>query len=234
MTDKKSPLESVDRALRLITFVQQEETVSVSQAAAHLDVAASTAHRLLNALMFRDFVQQDHERRYRPGAALRARTADSFSVHIIRQAAREPLQLLNETVNETVQLMILQGGNIQFIDGIESRHNLRVGTRTGEMMPAFTSAGGKAMLAKLTNLELETLYESDLPFWPTGRISTIQELKKSMTVVRRSGFGTNFEETEQGVVGLGVSINDAADRPIAAVTTATPSIRFDRATMSTH
>lgn len=234
MTKPKSPLESVDRALRLITLIQERDAVTVSEAAEYLGVAASTAHRLLSALIYRDFVLQDRDRRYRPGATLRSRTAESFSLRAILQAAQQPLRILNETVGETVQLMTLRDGNIQFVDGLESRHTLRVATRTGEEMPAYTSAGGKAILGQLRNVDLEALYETDLPPWPTGRLSTLRELKKSMTVVRRSGFGTNFEETEQGVVGLGVSINDAVGSPIAAVTTATPSIRFDRANMAMH
>lgn len=137
-------------------------------------------------------------------------------------------------MGETVQLMVLRGGNIQFVDGIESGRTLRVGMRVGDTMPAFVSAGGKAMLARLTNTELEDLYRSGMPSWPTGRIANIASLKRSMTKVRRAEFGTNFEETEQGVVGLGVSVNDRDGRPIAALTTATPSVRFDRSAMPEH
>lgn len=106
--------------------------------------------------------------------------------------------------------------------------------RVGDKMPAFVSAGGKAMLARLANSELEDLFRTGLPPWPTGRIDTLATLKRNMTKVRRVDFATNFEETEQGVIGVGVSINDPDDRPVAALTTATPSIRFNRADMPDH
>lgn len=234
MATEKSPLESVDRALRLVTLLQQRGSITVSEAAQHLDVAPSTAHRLLGALTFRDYAIQDHGRAYRLGTAMRPHSATSLSVQTIRRAARGPLLQLHDTVRETVQLMILLEGNIQFVDGIEADRSLRVSMRAGDLMPAFTSAGGKAMLAKFTNVEVEEVYASSLPAWPTGQITTLSELKKMLTQVRRQGFGTNFEETEEGVVGLGVSINDVADRPIAAITTATPSIRFDRSAIGHH
>lgn len=233
MENKSSPVESVDRALLLLMTMRDHGPLSVKAAAEQLDVAPSTAHRLLSALTFRGFAAQDHDRQYRLGPALSERSAEAFSTQIIRKHAHESLVELQETVGETVQLMVLRGGNIQFIDGIESKRTLRVGMRVGDKMPAFVSAGGKAMLARLTNTELEDLYRSGLPNWATGRITNMATLKRGMTI-RREGFGTNFEETEQGVVGMGVSINDADGRPVAAITTATPSIRFERADMPAH
>lgn len=229
-----SPVESVDRALLLILLMRRDEPLSVKAAAEHLDVAPSTAHRLLSALAFRGFCVQDHERRYRPGPALSGHAAEVFTVQVLRERARGALAALHAAVGETVQLMVLRGGNVQFIDGIESDSSLRVGMLLGAQMPAFVSAGGKAMLAQLSNEELDELYRDGLPPWPTGRITSLAMLKRSMTKVRRAEFGTNFEETEQGVVGLGVSVNDTADQPIAALTTATPSIRFRRADMPAY
>jgi DNA-binding IclR family transcriptional regulator len=229
-----SPVESVDRALLLLELMRAEGAVSVKAAAEHLGVAASTAHRLLSALAFRGYAAQDRERRYRLGPALSQRSAEPFSLQVIRQNAREAMVDLQRTVGETVQLMVLRGGQIQFVDGIEPELSLRIAMRIGDTMPAFVSAGGKAMLAQLSNVELEELYRSGLPPWPTGRITSLAALKRSMSKVRRADFGTNFEETEQGVIGLGVSINDRDGRPVAALTTATPSIRFDRADMPKH
>ena len=46
--------------------------------------------------------------------------------------------------------------------------------------------------------------------------------------MRRLGYGTSVEETEQGVCGVGVSVHAAAGGTVAAVTTAVPSVRFRR------
>ena len=67
-----SPVESVDRALVLLTALRDGEVLSVTDAAARLGVAPSTAHRLLTSLVHRDFAFQDRDRRYRRGPALLA------------------------------------------------------------------------------------------------------------------------------------------------------------------
>ena len=51
-------LRSVDSALLLVTVLQQEGPMRVTDAAGRLGVSVSTAHRLLSALVHRDFAVQ--------------------------------------------------------------------------------------------------------------------------------------------------------------------------------
>lgn len=229
-----APIESVDRALKLILLLRESGPISVKAAAEYLDVAPSTAHRLLSALAFRGFVRQDKERQYRSGPVHVHNEDTTISLNRLRECSRSPMQALHEKVAETVQLMILRGPNIQFIDGVEAESTLRVAMRFGDQMPAFASAGGKAILAELTNSTLEQIYRRGLPAWPTSRITTMAQLKSSMATVRRNEFGTNFEETEQGVIGVGVSIRNPSGVPVAGLTTASPSVRFRREMLDTH
>jgi IclR family acetate operon transcriptional repressor len=224
--DGAATLESVDRALQLLVMLRDGEVLSVKAAGERLEVAPSTAHRLLGTLVGRGFAVQDRERRYRAGPELVQRKESPFSVNTLRQVARTALVKLHTDVADTVQLMVLTGSNIRFVDGIESEEVLRVGARIGDQMPAYCSSGGKAILAELNNVELEQLHRGGLTPWPTARISTLAGLKRQLAAVRRAGYGTNAEETEQGVTGLGVCVRDATGKPVAAFTTAIPTARF--------
>jgi IclR family acetate operon transcriptional repressor len=230
-SDSPSKLESVDRALQLVTWLRAGEVMSVKSAGERLGVAPSTAHRLLGALVDRDFAVQDRERRYRAGSQLVSRGESHFSVNHLRQAARPALQKLYVDVNDTVQLMVLAGPHVRFIDGIESEAALHVKARMGDLMPAYCSAGGKAILAELGNVEVEQIYRGGLTPWPTARIHTLPALKRQLAAVRKAGYAGNLEETEQGVSGLGVCIRDATGKPVAAYTTAIPTARFKKASV---
>lgn len=223
-----APVESVDRALRLLLYLRDRDSISVTEAAAHLGIAGSTAHRLLSTLTRREFTIQDFSRRYRLGNALSiahpARVTDSM----LSAAAQQPLTELQAKVRETVQIMVLRGGNIRFLDGLESEAVLRVKRRVDDEMPAFVSAGGKAILGQLSNQEVEEIYHRGLTTWPTRRVHTMQMLKRMLTQVRRKGYALNVEETEQGVAGVGVSIVGRDARPVGALTIAIPSARFQR------
>lgn len=193
-----------------------------------LGTAPSTAHRLLSALAQRGFAVQDRERRYAAGPVFVPQPTPVNAGHL-RRLAYPVLEELHELLGETVQVMVLKGANILFVDGIEAvERSLRVGMRIGDEMPAYCSAGGKALLADMSNVEVEHLYRGGLTPWPTARFETVGALKRHLATVRRLGYGTSVEETEQGVCGVGVSVHAPAGGAVAAVTTAVPSVRFRR------
>jgi IclR family transcriptional regulator, acetate operon repressor len=232
--ENPAKLESVDRALQLLIHLREGKVLSVKAAGERLGVAPSTAHRLLGALVARDFAMQDRERRYRAGPQLVPQGESRFSVNQLRQVARPALQKLYGDVVDTVQLMVLAGPHVRFIDGIESEAALHVKARMGDLMPAYCSAGGKAILAELSNVELEQLYRGGLTPWPTARIQTLPALKRQLAGVRKTGYAVNTEETEQGVTGLGVCVRDAKGKPIAAFTTAIPTARYQKSKVQDH
>jgi len=224
----EAPVESVDRALVLLTALREGEVLSVSDAAGLLGVAPSTAHRLLSSLVYREYAAQDRDRRYRLGPALVPARAEPLTLSGVRALAHAPLERLHEELGETVQIMVRHGRNIRFLDGIECELPLRVGVRVGDEMPAHCSAGGKAILAAMPMADLERLYSQGLPEWPTARYRDLPALKRHLARVRQRGYGANLEETEQGVSGVGVAVRDRLDRPVAAFTVAVPASRFAR------
>lgn len=227
-TPAKPPIESVDRALQLILLLKEHGCLSIREAADALNVAPSTAHRLLATLVHRDFAVQDFKRRYRPGSVMTATAPRALDDQRISEAGMRILPLLQREVGETVQIMVLRGQNIRFLDGVDPSALLRVAVRRGEEMPAFVSSGGKAMLARLSNAEIEELYPNGLPAWPNRKLNTVRSLKRAMTRIRRDGYAVSVEETEQGVAGVGVAVTDDFGFPIAAITVAVPVTRFDR------
>jgi IclR family acetate operon transcriptional repressor len=223
-----APLQSVNRALHLALLLRDGRRLSVQEAGEVLGTAPSTAHRLLSALVHRGFAAQDRSRRYVAGPVFVPRAAQ-VGAGLLRRLAYPVLQDLHERLGETVQVMVLSGSNILFVDGIEDvERTLRVGMRIGDTMPAYCSAGGKAMLAELSNPDLERLYRGGLTPWPFARFRTLNALKRNLTRVRRVGYGTSVEETERGVHGLGVSVHAPSGAAVAALTTAVPSVRFRR------
>lgn len=227
-SELSAPVESVDRALRLLIYLRDHDSISVKEASEHLGIAASTAHRLLSTLTGRGFTVQDFARRYRMGTVLSSTSPDQVSESALRDLAFPTLVKLQERVKETVQIMALRGGNIRFIEGVEPNNILRIVRRINDEMPAFVSAGGKAILGRLSNQEVEDIYRQGLAEWPTRRIQTMKMLKRMLTQIRRDGYAMSMEETEQGVIGVGVAILGPNARPVAAITVAIPSVRFKR------
>jgi IclR family transcriptional regulator, acetate operon repressor len=191
-------------------------------------VAPSSAHRLLATLCHRGFAVRDRQRRYHPGPELLAAGPAAPALPRLLRATRPFLQDLFERTGETVHLMVPAGPDVRFVDGIEGDQPLRVGLRTGARTPAYCTSGGKAMLADLDWSEVEALHPHGLAPWPHARLRDLPSLRRQLARVRRQGYGVNAQESEAGLTAFGVSIRSRAGRPMAALTVAIPTARFDR------
>jgi DNA-binding IclR family transcriptional regulator len=229
-----APVAAVDRALRLLVLLRGQGRVSVTQAADHLGVAPSTAHRLLNALCYRDFAVQDRDRQYRAGPQLSETLSSDLSVAALRRLIRPAIQQLHDRTGETTHLVVLSGGDVRFIDGVEAEQALRIGLRTGIRLPAYCTSGGKALLAALPPGEVDRLYRRGLPSWPNASVRDLAALHRQLATVRRRGYGLNEEESEQGVAAVGAAVHDPAGRPVAALSVSIPTARFRRSALASY
>ncbi|MDQ4117171.1 MAG: IclR family transcriptional regulator [Actinomycetota bacterium] len=220
-------IDSVDHALRLAVLLRQEGPVGVTDAAARLGVARSTAHRLLAMLVYRDFAEQDADRRYVAGPVLRSTTRVEPVAHL-RAVALPHLRALMERTGETANLMVLVGDQVRFVATIECEHVLRVGDREGKMLPAHLASGGRALLARMSPEEIDVRY-------PENETQVDRALlHKSLRQARRQGYSINNQDTEAGVTAIGHAVDGADGAPMAALSVALPTARYARARLPDH
>ena len=221
-------IESVDNALRLIQMLRDHGALRLKQAAAELHVAPSTAHRLMSMLVYRGFALQDDSRVYHPGPSMGAGPARREWTRTFRELARPHLETLAGQTGETVNLVIRIGSQVRFLTTVESTNVLRVGDRTGTVLPARHTSGGKALLAEMDVVKLHRLYgtgaltESDEPMSEEEFDRLVRELK----LVRRRGYAMNNQETEDSVVACAICVRDPAKAAIGAVSVSLPVNRY--------
>ena len=215
------PLQSVDNALRLAQLLQTEGSLRLTDAAVRLNVAPSTAHRLLAMLVYRDFARQRSDRTYAPGRALRPLSPVDAPVPLLRDICAVPMRTLVDRVQESVHLMVLAGLDVRFIATVECRRVLGVGDRTGRSLPAHITSGGKAMLAALPRAQVDERY-AEVPS------AELAKLRRELAIVRRRGYALNHQQTETGLTAIGAAIHDHEGWPRAAVCIAMPTARFHR------
>lgn len=234
---KKPPyaLGSVDNALRILQMLRDQGSLRVSDAAAELGIARSTAHRLLSMLVYRDFAVQDDQRTYQPGPALAAGQVGGRPLQQLRRALTPHLEALCERVEETVNLMARVGTQARFLASVEGPHFLRVGDRQGTVLPACRASGGKALLAEMSIEELELLYrpsasaeEGVAADDPSTSELEWKKLLHELEGIRACGYALNVEGTETGVVAVGMCVHGANGRALGAMSISAPSARFGK------
>ena len=221
-----SGIQVIARAAEMLRVIQASPGgLSQADIAHRLGLARSTVHRILSALEDEGFVSVQASRgRYRLGPEM-TRMAEAGRRELVARI-RPLLVNLSRDLNETVDLSILDGNHITFIDQVVAPRALRAVSAVGESFPLHCTAPGKAILAALPADEIGPRLVGRLHPMTPNTITTMSALRKELKqVARNQGLGIDREEHHEGISALGVAIVDVASSPIA-ISVPVPSQRF--------
>ena len=230
-TPSGSPVQAVARALALLEAVADRGEARLVEVAREVGLHPSTAHRLLASLIDCGYVMQSPvSGRYRVGRRLQelASRSDARDARL-RSVARPHLEAIRAAVDESANLVALDGLSAMYLDQVESRRAVRLFAEPGRRVPAHSSGAGKAMLAFQDDALLERLYASE-PFegLTANTITGAADLRDELARVRARGYALDDEEHEEGVSCLGAPVFDDADIASAAISVSAPSARLRR------
>jgi len=229
MTERRSsPVQSVERAVAILkSFSLEKPERGVSELGRELGLHKSTVSRLMTTLVRGGLLARDPEtERYRLGIDLVGMAAQVVSYTDVRQVARPFLRQLAETCQETVNLTVLDDGQIvnleQYISPARQVKNIgRVGRRT---CPHGTAAG-KVLLAYLTQDELDHILPGELERFTPHTITDPQELHQELARVREQGYATALEELEEGLNVVAAPVYHHTGQVTASISVAGPAYR---------
>jgi DNA-binding IclR family transcriptional regulator len=201
---------------------------TIAELAAALKLHKSTVHRLLMILSEHRMVERDENTgRYHLGLRLFELGTVAIGRFNIRERARKHLEKLVYEVDETVHLCVLDDGEVLYLDKFESSRSIRMACRTGRRNPVHCTAVGKAILAHLSESDVdEILTRHGMPRRTAKTITTPAEFKAELKLVRERGYSIDDEEVEDGVRCVGAPVLGHSGRPMAAISVSAPSFRL--------
>ncbi len=221
LTQRRKPayaITSVDNALRLLQMLRDIGEVRGKDAADDLGISPSTVHRLMSMLVYRGFAVQNESRVYLPGPAIGVRPAQIDGTRELQEIVRPHLMELRDTLQESAYFMILTGRVVRFLLTAESSYPTHAGDRHGFVIPAHSSAGGRAILSMMPPSDVVALYEGHDPQDSIDLTDTQRGwLHADLERVRSQGYAVSIEEVERGIVTVSAPIRHDWIRPLAAI-----------------
>lgn len=226
---RSATLGSVANAARVLkAFSPSRREWGVSDLARELGIAKSTAHRLLATLTDESLLEQDPRTgRYRLGLAAfdMAAAAQSTDLH---EAVLAPMTELRNRTGETVQVAVLDGRQVVYVERLDSPNTLRLFMEVGRRNDAHSTGCGKALLAFTPPEQLDRLLRDWSPAAKTSlTITDVDRLRREFAEIRQRGYAVNRGESEVGVVSIAAPIRDASTRVVAAISVAGPAERLE-------
>jgi DNA-binding IclR family transcriptional regulator len=155
--------------------------------------------------------------------------ANSTYQATISKLSRPIVETLWRKSGETINLGVLEGREVLYLDVIESPHNFRLASQVGMRRPLHCTALGKAILAWLpANSRDELLAIARFERVTHHSIIRPAELVAELGRIQRRGYAIDNEEVELGARCVAAPILDSSWYVAAAISVAGPITRMSR------
>lgn len=222
--------QTVERALNILeSFINSNEGFGITELSHKVKLSKSTTYRIIQALRARDYIKQDVQtNKYYLGYKI-LKIANSFlNQNKVRTVARKYLEELSRKTLQTVQLAILEGCEVVYIDQVEGNDVFQLRFQIGNRGPLYCTAAGKSILAFLEENELENaLNNFDLIPITNKTITSIEKLKKEIRTIKRNGFSFCDREYDNHIRAIGAPIIGMSQKVMGAVILTAPSNRMN-------
>lgn len=222
--------QQVDRALRILElFTAGSPVLSTAEIARELGLDRSAVHYLVAVLERRGFIVRDTSgNQYEVGPkAFEVGCLFARRVSLVEKA-QPLLTALAHKTSCTVQLCILDRGEVLVVDSRESSSTVRVASNVGTRMPVHASAAGKVLLAFMDEPERSGILDRmDLIPYTSNTITEPEAFRRHLDEVRAQGYAISNAEWNQGVFAVAAPIREQWNRVSAALALATPFSHAD-------
>jgi IclR family acetate operon transcriptional repressor len=225
-----SDVQSVRRALTILgTFSAERPQLGVAEIAQIVGLNRTTVYRLVGTLESCGMLRRDaFSQKYTLSAQV-LRFADVFLQQSdLRSVALPVMTALRDEVNETVALHLREGSSRIVITQIGAHRDIRHMYRNlGQPIPLHLGAPGKAILANVSALELNTHLADCLLVGATPHSITDPDvLREDLKAIGKRGYAVSWEERRLGVVAIAAPIFDATGTVVASINVSGPSQRI--------
>lgn len=211
------------------------ETIKLAPAGVRLadltrtvELPKATVYRILTTLEGRGYLDRAEDGGYRVSKKLFDRQREVPIEQILSKVAQPFMAQLVGATKETVNLGILDAGEVVVIDTVESPQAVRMSSKIGNRRYLHATALGKVLLAGLPEKEVTRLIRlKGLSRITAHTIVTKPALRAELSKVRQQGYAIDNQENEMEGRCIGAPIHGPDGRVVAALSVSGPVFRMD-------
>ena len=218
----------------LEAIARSPEPRGVSEVAAELGMTRSNAHRLLQTLTKARFAVHDPVQGQYSASLKLFELGMLLGARIdVRAVARPIMEAIVGKTGENASLAVLDEHDVVYIERVDSPNPVRAVVRTGERLPSYSSSSGKVLLAWSEDGVVDSL-KGRLKQFTRHTITDLDELKKVLAKVRKSGVCLTRNEWHLELSSVAVPVYDRRKKVVAALAVSGPTTRFKPKSIETY
>ncbi len=226
----RSQFKSLLRAIDLLTLLEENAALSVTEIADLLAFPRSTTYKYLAVMKECRMVEYDGVlgkyklgmRLFEFGTAVQNRIA-------IDRIAHPHMEELSDHLGETVGLTVVDGNHALYVEKVEpTRSTMVLLFRRGIRFPLHAGAASKILLAHQQDERIEAFLRTQkLVKYTEKTIVDPDKLRQEIKAIRKAGYAFSEEEIDIGVRALAAPIFDHEGRIAAGLVVFGPAQRID-------
>jgi DNA-binding IclR family transcriptional regulator len=226
MSDGRGGVRAVSRAVQALELVAEAGELGVTDLGRRLGVHKATASRLAATLAEGGLLDRDPlTDRYRLGVGLIRLVGAAMAGFDLVRTARPVLEELAERTRETVNVGVLSGDEVLYVDQVSGPRLLVSANWVGRRTPLHCSASGKVFLAHLPEPAREQSLALPLPALTPQTVTDPTCLRRQLEEIRVRGYATIQEEIEEGLNAVAAPVRQAGGEVVAALSVSGPAFR---------
>jgi DNA-binding IclR family transcriptional regulator len=218
-------IQVLQRAFAVLEYLSDEPT-SLASLADRTGLHKSTLHNILRTMVALGVVQRTEHGIYALGPKLIAIAEPMVTRSRLRTVAEETVRDLGRKLGERVSVVVIHKGQRYSIAQVESTHTVAVNPNLPRVVPVYSAATGRVILAHLTQAELDAFVRDfGLPGdqWPEA--SSLETLKLELACIRDDGMAQRLSEDGQAVF-LAWPVFGPGHRVWASILVTLPASRY--------
>jgi DNA-binding IclR family transcriptional regulator len=192
-----------------------------------------TVHRMLQHLEQAGLLRREGARHYAVGVRLRRLAENLLLNDSLHEARHAVLRHLVDEVGESCNITALAGGEVVYLDRVETAAPLRFYLHTGSRVPVHASASGKLFLADMSPAQRRRLLDSaPLSSYTPNTLTDAAALDEELQRVKRERHALDNEEFLPGLFCVAVPVPRHNGRATLSVAVQAPVIRLGPANVA--
>ena len=220
-----STVQSVDRALALLQEIGRSPGGLVDLAA-RVDLATSTAARLLATLEAGDAIARDGDGVYTIGPAIQTLTGPVDAARSLEMISHPHLVELSTELDEAVCLALVSGFDTVTVDQVDAPKPIQAENWTGTRVPLHAGGAGIVVMATWDDGLVEEYLTGELIACSVNTVTDPDRLRSRVRQARMRRVMWTHGEYVDGLSSASAAILDSTGRAVGALYTYGPSYRF--------
>lgn len=222
-------IQVIERMISLLdALATYPDPVGLKELSSVTSLHPSTAHRILNDMVTKRFVDRVEPGTYRLGMRLLELGNIVKSRLNVREAAQNFMRALHRKTVQTINLALRQGDEIVYIErAFSERSGMQVVRAIGGRAPLHLTSTGKLFLSADDSKQVRMYAtRTGLAGHNKNSITDLAKLERELSQVRSVGYARDNEELELGVRCMAAGIYDDSGKLVAGLSISAPAERL--------